>query len=284
MFGGELTLPFSPLMALVPKLFGVHVVTTFHGGMGLKEVDKVFVQENGKKLPPFIIRIAFRYIFTLFSLGSNKIIVHEEFQKGQLVEEHNISTEKISIIPHGIPENVEVLLGAKKKLGLENKKVFLYMGFAAKYKGLPELFNVYKKYISLPENKDTVLIIGAGMAPRLENDAEYKIWYQDLKNKYESLGEFVRFVGFIPNNEIALYYSACDAVLFPYTRRLAASGPMAIAIGYDKDIIISNILQGEGSDVEIYNFDLTKITKVASFKKDRIWHVVAEKHISIYKN
>ena len=43
--------------------------------------------------------------------------------------------------------------------------------------------------------------------------------------------------------DIAYAYSVADRVLFPYSRRLAASGPMALAIGYEKDIVVSSILQ-----------------------------------------
>lgn len=103
--------------------------------MGLKEIDKVFIQENGKKLPPWVIKLAFRYIFGLFSLFSSKIIVHEEFQKKQLIEEHGVSEKKITVVPHGVPSKPLVREGAREYFHLpEGKRVFLYMGFAARYK------------------------------------------------------------------------------------------------------------------------------------------------------
>ena len=71
------------------------------------------------------------------------------------------------------------------------------------------------------------------------------MWYDDLQQKFETLGESVQWLGFIDGQDIPLYYSSCDAVLFPYSRRLAASGPMAIAIGYERDIVLSSILRGE---------------------------------------
>jgi hypothetical protein len=71
----------------------------------------------------------------------------------------------------------------------------------------------------------------------------YQSWYNGLKEKFQSLGKAIYWLGFVDGNMISLYYSAADAVLFPYSRRLAASGPMAIAIGYEKDIILSSILQ-----------------------------------------
>lgn len=278
-FGGTLTVLFSPILFIVLRMLGIKVVTTMHGGFGIGQIDKIFVKENGYNFPPFFVKIVFYFVFGLVAHFSNKIIVHENWQKEDLIEDYKISKNKIFVIPHGVPDNVEIIENAKEKLNLQNKKVFLYMGFAAKYKGLPELFDLYKEYIKKGENKNTILIVGAGPAPRLENDGNYIMWYEGLKMKYESLGEFVKWVGFIPSGEVATYYSASDAVLFPYSRRLAASGPMAIAIGYEKDIILSSILKGETE----FKFDFNDGQKTAELKKDRIWEKVAEETIKIYK-
>ena len=156
--------------------------------------------------------------------------------------------------------------------------------FAAKYKGLSELFEVYKKYIEKDENKNTLLLIGAGPAPRLENDQVYMSWYTDIKNKFESLGEYVRFIGFIPSDQVDNYYNASDVVLFPYSRRIAASGPMALAIGHEKDIVLSSVLKTEGLEKVKYEFDMDDIIKTISIKKDRLWSMVAEKTFNIYKS
>ncbi len=135
MFGQEALLPFTPLIPLVARLSGARVITTFHGGTGLACIDREFVTENGKKLPPWIIRLAFRYIFGLFALASHEIIVHEGFQRDELIDEHHISPTKITVVPHGVPESPEIIEDARSKLSLpEDKKVFLYMGFAARYK------------------------------------------------------------------------------------------------------------------------------------------------------
>lgn len=135
MFGQEILLPFTPLIPLIARLSGARIVTTFHGGTGIACIDRIFVEENGKKIPPWIIRLAFRYIFGLFSLFSHEIIVHEEFQKRELVEEHGIDGKKISVIPHGVPDAPEILIDARKRLNLPiDKKIFLFMGFAARYK------------------------------------------------------------------------------------------------------------------------------------------------------
>jgi glycosyltransferase involved in cell wall biosynthesis len=279
-FGGTLAAALSPTLFIIARVLGVEVVTTMHGGFGLQNVDAVFVKENGYSLPPFIIKIAMFLIFGLTAHASNKIIVHEEWQKDELHKDYFVNKKKIFVIPHGVPDFVEIVSGAKEKLGIDNdKKVFLYMGFAARYKGLPELLDFYKHYISSDENKNSLLIVGAGPAPRLEGDKAYMDWYNGLKKEYEKLGNFVRWVGFIPSDQIATYYSAADSVLFPYSRRLAASGPMAIAIGYEKEIILSSILKGESQF--IFDFECASQTK--GIKKDRTYSIVADRTLTIYE-
>lgn len=244
--------------------------------MGLQQIDKTFIKENGKDIPPFILKLVFRYIFWLFSFFSHKIIVHENFQKQELINDYHISEKKISIIPHGVPEVVEFIQKSREKLRLpKNKKIYLYMGYAAKYKGLPELYDICKNYL---KKNDVIFLIGAWPSPYLKNDNNYKIWYSELKQKFESLGKHVRWLWFIDGTMIPAYYSASDAILFPYSRRLAASGPMAIAIGYEKNIVLSSILEGEKKFI----FDINKIVCTRDLKTSRTWGIIAEKTIKVY--
>jgi hypothetical protein len=88
-----------------------------------------------------------------------------------------------------------------------------------------------------------VLLLGMSPAPRLQHDTEYMLWYSDLEKKFLSLGDHVHYTGFMDTTTMQYAYSAADRVLFPYSRRLAASGPMAIAIGYQKPIVLSSVMQ-----------------------------------------
>lgn len=40
---------------------------------------------------------------------------------------------------------------------------------------------------------------------------------------------------------MALYYPAVDVVMFPYTRSIASSGPMALSIGYEVSFLASDV-------------------------------------------
>jgi hypothetical protein len=92
-------------------------------------------------------------------------------------------------------------------------------------------------------------------APRLQNDESYMTWYRDLEEKFVALGDQVRYTGFMDTTMMQYAYSIADRVLFPYSRRLAASGPMALAIGYQKPIVLSSVMRGESE----YRFDFDDI-------------------------
>lgn len=115
-------------------------------------------------------------------------------------------------------------------------------------------------------------------APRLQSDQEYMKWYQDLETKFLALGDAVHYHGFMNAEDITYAYSAADRVLFPYSRRLAASGPMALAIGYEKDIALSSILKGEKE----FHFDFDDLKKAGKLKKERTWEKIAEKTAQVY--
>jgi hypothetical protein len=109
-------------------------------------------------------------------------------------------------------------------------------------------------------------------------------WYNKIKNQYLKLGENVVWAGFIEGKDIGAYYSAADATVFPYSRRIAASGPMALSIGYEKDMILSNVLQNVTFDKNLkYNIDFKDRIKTKEIKKERLWSKVAEKTLGVYK-
>lgn len=280
LFGGILAAVFSPLIVITARLCRSKVITTMHGGFSLGHIDKQFVVENGSSIPPVFIKLGFRIIFGIFAYCSHEIIVHESWQKDDLIQEYFVNRDKINVIPHGVVEYPHIADNAREVLSIPPaKKVFLFMGFASAYKGLEEMYDHYKEFITKPENKDTLLIIGAGKSPRMEGLPQYESWYKNLQDLYTTLGDSVRWVGFIPGEEISLYYNAADVVVFPYSRRLAASGPMAIAISYEKDLVLSSILQGNTQyAIDFYHTQKTDILKI-----NRIWSKVSNQTLALYK-
>jgi D-inositol-3-phosphate glycosyltransferase len=121
---------------------------------------------------------------------------------------------------------------AKIKLGLEtNCDYLLFFGFIRKYKGLHLLLDsLYDERI----RKRNLKVIIAGE------------FYEDAKpylKQIEDLNLQDRVVlrnDFIPNSEVAAYFSAADAVIQPYTDA-TQSGVTQIAYYYNKPMIVTDV-------------------------------------------
>lgn len=48
--------------------------------------------------------------------------------------------------------------------------------------------------------------------------------------------------GFVPNEEVFNYYCAADVVVLPYRTHMSASGPLSLALSYDRPFLISRNL------------------------------------------
>jgi dolichol-phosphate mannosyltransferase len=52
-------------------------------------------------------------------------------------------------------------------------------------------------------------------------------------------GEVI-FTGYVKEEKVALFFSACDVVVIPYSISLSSSGPLALALRYKKNVIVPN--------------------------------------------
>jgi len=217
-------------------------VITLHGVVSLRAITPSFVRENNARLPVFLVRMAFAYIFRPLCRYAAHIVVHEKPFKTILREEYRIPEAKISVIHHGIedifPEN---RLDARCFLALpQDARIVLYMGYLTGYKGLDLLIDGFKEY--LQRDAHALLVIGAGPHPKLKNDPAYQREYVRIENRAcEALGEHLRWLGFIEEKSIPFWYSAADLTVFPYTVSMSSSGPMALSLAYRRAFIASNV-------------------------------------------
>jgi glycosyltransferase involved in cell wall biosynthesis len=239
LFGGVLT---AYLLQWLIMLWRDKTVITLHGVVDPAAIDKKFVRENNSHLPPWLVRLAFKVIYTPLMRRAKHIIVHEQYFKDIVTECYHIDGNKVSVIPHGVeqfsPDSQE---HARQSLNLpQNADIALFMGYATGYKGMDLLIEGFAKYAK--KNRRAYLVIGAGKHPKLHDDPEYLAEYERIQKKAARLipKKQYQWRGFIEENDIAKYYSASDLSLYPYTTALASSGPMAFAIGYEKPFLVSD--------------------------------------------
>jgi len=121
---------------------------------------------------------------------------------------------------------------ARTKLGIDfNGPILLFFGFIRKYKGLDLLLRALAE-LNL-SNRGVKLIVAGE-------------WYEDA-TMYKELAKTLHLDDmivwhdhFIPESEIATYFSAVDAVVQPY-RNATQSGISALAFAYSKPLVSTRV-------------------------------------------
>lgn len=242
LFGGIVT---AYLLQWLVFLWRKKTVITLHGVVDPHKIDAAFVKENNSQLPVWLVKLAFRIIYTPLMKWSQHIIVHELYFKDIVVESYGIDPAKVAVIPHGIePLEAHSQKAARRSLGVPAAaEVVLFMGYATGYKGLDLLIEGFAAYAE--NHKNAYLIIGAGMHPKLHSDAAYLAEYARLQTKAKELIPKHQYVwsGFVRERDITTYYSASDVSVYPYTTAISSSGPMSFAIGYEKPFLVSGAFE-----------------------------------------
>jgi glycosyltransferase involved in cell wall biosynthesis len=299
LYGGILTAYLLQWLLLFLKKY--KTIITLHGVVSLKSVDRNFIKENNSNLPTIFVKPAFYLIYKPLCIFAKKVIVHENIFKEILINEYGVKENKVEVVYHGI-ENFTAITkeDACKKLELDtNKDLVLFMGYLTGYKGIDLLIEGFSEYLKI--NSKVFLIIGAGKHPKLFADETYLKEYSRLENKAKELisGDNYRWVGFIEESDIISFYSAADVSIYPYTIQMSSSGPMSIAIGYEKPFLASDVFSGFIENKEIlFERNPKKLSEcldkffkskennqdyIKKLKQERNWSNVGNKTYHTYK-
>ena len=152
---------------------------------------------------------------------SDHILVLSEFTRQKLLTIYGVPATKISVLPGGV--DLERFKPADDKgsirgfLGLPEKDRILFtVRNLVPRMGLENLISAFR--IVRKRYKDLLLVVG-GEGPlglSLKDQA-----------KREGLDDFVRFVGFIPEEQLPAYYQAADLFILP-TRELEGFGLVTV--------------------------------------------------------
>jgi len=295
LYGGIFSASLFPLLVLLSRLVSRKVIVTLHGVIPLNLLkDPKFRRENGIEGPQFLLKVGLWIVTKLISLLTHVIVVHDPLLKRSLIENYGVNQAKIKVIPHGV-EKAKLIPQeeAKKNLALRGRKIILFFGYLAGYKGLESLIEAYKHVAS--QLIGTTLVIAGGEHPRLKCKPQYKQWLNKLMQKAEKINQELKengeiiFTGYVPENVIPIYYSAADLVVLPYKAKMAASGPESLAISFEKPYIVTIVRSGDKSKLamEIMTAlksrleELKKRSKL--LRKLREWRHVAIMYLNIYQ-
>jgi len=163
---------------------------------------------------------------------SNLLIIHSSEHR-QVLLQSGFKEERIVQIPQGtIVGQILDKTECKKKLGLTGKKVLIVFGFINPVKGYDLVINALQ-YLS----KDTVLLVLG--SPRNQQHIGY---LNQLKTMAVALcvEERVKFLGFIPNEDIPIVMNAADIAILPY-KAMEGSATLNMVLGYKVAVITSDL-------------------------------------------
>jgi glycosyltransferase involved in cell wall biosynthesis len=142
---------------------------------------------------------------THFYYNSAEHVITPSETSARWLQRHGV-TQPIHIIPTGSPKKQMFdRMESRAKLGiLPEQQVLLYVGRLAKEKNLFSLLETFR--LVRPEQPNTRLW--------LVGDGPFK---EELLRETARLGigDSVKFVGFIPRDEVGIYYAAADLFTFP---------------------------------------------------------------------
>jgi glycosyltransferase involved in cell wall biosynthesis len=298
LYGNGVSAAFFPLLQLLLKLLNKPIMVTIHGVIPLSKLNGEFIEENKLNGNPSILKSELYLLTKLIVKLSTYTIVHEKKLKEVLQYEYKCNSSKIFVIPHGIENRKDSIENwkAKQLLGYRDKKIVLFFGYLTGYKGIELLIEAFN-YL---DDKDAVLIIAGGEHPRLKEEESYKNYIATLKKKATDTGKEIVFTGFVPEEKIAIYFSAADVVVCPYTVFMSSSGPLSLSLAYSRpfivsesfkdaigfeDIIFKNNPKELSKKIEIILNNFLKqdsLHKLDELKQGRLWSAVSKKTCETY--
>ena len=237
------------------------------------------------------IKIYSKIIGKIIRSLANHYVVHSKVDRELISQIYRIPADKISVIPHGIYDHYSRVDSAKEKLNIEERFVILFFGLLRPYKGVKYLIKAFE---SLPKDildHSRLLIVGETW----EDQESIKLITQS--KYYNKITVVNRYV---PDEELALYFSASDVVVLPYIRA-SQSGVAHIAMHFGLPIIASYV-GGLKESLHRYKgtifvkpkniHELTEsITEVYKIRNKRYpspvelkWEIITKKWIDLLKN
>ena len=243
MFGKSLaTIMFLPFLLLL-RIKAKQVTLLLH--QVLLDLSKLSGHINLKKdsLKTKVFNFVLRNFYYFCLLFSTKIIVHEQLLKDRLLK---LSKKHVYVIPHGLGEYVSDLTQTDARTKLNIKKdelVILCFGFITWYKGSDWIVEHFSNFCNENKIDKFKLIMAGGQSANLKEQPHYKEFYSKVQNVVNQ-NDQIELTGFVADDDVPTYFKAANFVILPYRTQMSASGPLAIAIGFEKPFLLSNNLTG----------------------------------------
>jgi glycosyltransferase involved in cell wall biosynthesis len=221
----------SSLVGLVPALGTARhtlgsapLVTTMHQVVEPSTIDRRYTRLHRVTAPPVVARSGIAGVQSAITRAGAATIVHEEPFLRVL--------PGATVIPHGIEDATSIdRATARRTLDLDDRFTVLCFGFLAPYKGI-ELVLEAAGHLG----QGIQVVVAGGEHPRMASGGGFGA---ELRERY---GSVARFTGWVPDSDVAGWFSAADLCVFPYPKPFASSGVLALALAHGAAVLLSPAL------------------------------------------
>jgi len=218
----------------------VSVMATFHTVLNKPSYNQLAVMKE-------ITRVA------------GKLIVMAHKAAEILRQTYGVPSEKIELVPHGVPPIRYDRTAARLELGLETKRVLLTFGFLGRNKGIETAICALPRVVA--KYPDVVYVVLGKTHPNVVKHAgeEYRLFLHRLVKKL-GLEDHVVFLNqYASEDDLFKYLAASDIYLTPYLGEAQiTSGTLSYAVGVGSAVVSTPywhaaelLAEGRG---ELFNF------------------------------
>jgi glycosyltransferase involved in cell wall biosynthesis len=180
-----------------------------------------------------------RIVMQQIAALSDRLIVMSEYSSRVLQGVFGVPSEKIDLIPHGIPDLPFVEPDVyKESLAIAGKSVLLTFGLLSPNKGFESVIRALPRILSW--HRDVVYVIAGATHPqvRAREGDRYLLQLQALAREVRVEQEVIFLNRFHSPQEMASLVGSADIYITPYCHEAqAVSGTLAYALGAGKAII-----------------------------------------------
>lgn len=238
-----LLIPF-PLLILGLKILKKRVLVIIHGvSLGFTALaPQLGIKKTSLKAKAFDQGLKAFY-FAMIKPANQIIVLEQSFANAI---NKKFKTQKAIFIPHGVDTQIKPVNRekARKKLGIKPETFLMVnFGFLTWYKGTDLLAKSFLEFVKQEPKKNVRLIFAGGESLTHQKDPAYRKFITELKQVVRKTNK-MRITGFLPEKEIANYFSAADLLVFPYRVFVSSSGPLSLAFSFQKAVLLSSQLKG----------------------------------------
>jgi glycosyltransferase involved in cell wall biosynthesis len=170
---------------------------------------------------------------------SDRLVVLADQAVGLLVEAYGISADRVTVIPHGVPNMAAVEPDdAKAAIGAEGRFVVLTFGLLSAAKGIEVALDALPAVVAA--HRDVLYIVLGPTHPQVQR-VDGEAYRTSLRSQVSRLGleDHVRFDDrYVDLEDLCLFLSAADLYVTPYHNvEQIVSGTLAYAVGLGRAVV-----------------------------------------------